>query len=422
MEFNKNMDIEKYINDKMKEDAQNGFRTKYEIRPASGESPFGDREIALVRCHIPRPMSAGFKTNVYEVLDGTSVIGAYTSKPSETAILEGTFYSDTPFSVKLPETVHTVGYGICRNTKLQSINLENVISIAEDAFRYTELPEANLASVHTIGDHAFKGCHSLKTVTIGSDDNTSSAPIDIGLGAFSLCNFLETVNLKTDIILGAGCFINNTSLKFIDWEHICELNNYQKRTSEGIPYIAHAFRGCPALEMVDLSYCKNINTSEQVDRNIRHAICIDCNSLHTIKFPKGTVLAPWNVSTGDCVWISVYGIVSFGENWIVDLKDKLPLSVMQTKIAFYGLNLEKIVREAKEYIKSVDALDDRNATLTEKEDCYVFEVEELPPEEPKRVQRWHKCEMIFMKNNGSESPKDIRTLVDDIHAETSLFD
>lgn len=226
------MDIEKYIADKMEEDSKNGFRTKYIVRSATGESPFGNKEIALAYCYILKSKSTEAEIRTYDVLDGTSII-LNISMHDEMSMLEETFYSDIPYAIKLPKTVHTVEYGICRNTKLQAINLENVINIADEAFYGTRLTEVNLANIRDIGNGAFYDCECLKTATIGSDNSIPSTIVNIEDNAFGYCEKLEIIDLKTLVRLGKDCFHSCKALKTIDWERVCELHNHGTSTKGG---------------------------------------------------------------------------------------------------------------------------------------------------------------------------------------------
>lgn len=415
MEFNKNMDIWQYIDDKMEKDNKDGFLTRYMVRSATGESPFGNQEIVLVHCSIPSQAPTESKTIVYEVLDGTSVIDAYALKSHKTEMPMAAFSSVTPFSVKLPETVHTIGQDACRHTKLQSINLKNVINIADEAFYHSEIPEANLDNVHAIGENAFSDCKYLKTITIGSANNTPLTPVDIKNGAFTSCEELETVKLKTDVILGRKCFFECKSLKSIDWEYVCGLRDYSE---DGPTEFTTIFTKCDMLEMVDLSCCKNINTLEQPSLDIvPTSLCFECKSLHTIKFPEGAVLLPWNISIATSASVNVYGVSSFIKRWNYMLAvEGYFLKYLPETTTFYGLDIEKVVEEAKELEEFAATSPTRSVTLTEKDDCYILTVSGKGQEELGT----HK--MIFMKNDGSESSKDTSISTDNVRAETNLFD
>ena len=182
------------------------------------------------------------------------------------------------------ETVKNLAFKCC--TALTSVNLSNVTTIEDQSFfGCKELESVDLSKVETIGDKAFNGCKKLKEIDLSNITT-------IGRSAFFGCSSLNTVILPKDNTKAADVKekilkqIGEKDIKFInDLEDAYSFDEETKiftvknenGFSGSIQYKAKiqkiimeesietvknsAFKGCEALESVDLSKVKTIGAS-----------------------------------------------------------------------------------------------------------------------------------------------------------------
>ena len=123
-----------------------------------------------------------------------------------TSIGEYAFYECFELSsLQLPAGVTSIGsntFNACYN--LKSINLENVVSIGQNAFIGCDALEEIVVGNATIGQNAFNDCDALQSITIG--DASASGSAIIGLSAFVSCPNLSQVNLVSVSSIGQYAF------------------------------------------------------------------------------------------------------------------------------------------------------------------------------------------------------------------------
>lgn len=374
MEFNKNMDIDKYIVAKMKEDHAIGIESLYEIRPATGNSIFGDKEIVLVSCEIN-------ETCEYEVLEGTSAIG---EKYKDTRVFKSTglaSYSrmEIPYSVKLPNTVHTIGY---------------------DAFKDTALENINLESVTFIGVSAFRECDKLKFLTIGSKTMQDSYCTLIERYAFENCRNLETVIFQSNVNIESGAFAYCRSLKNINLDRVWCFGE-------------QSFNRCEALEQIDLSGCKSDRIAFALNA------FAGCESLREIKWPKnftfayhayfgcfGGKLHVYNVESSHVIW-SEYDCPTFN-------RKEYPIP---EEITFHNSNVSQLLSDFTEHMHRTNGYNGCEIVkMTEEDDSYVFTARH---KDEYRDDEYIGTTIRIMKDDAYNTEA---TVVESASGETSLFD
>lgn len=167
----------------------------------------------------------GLKSGMYEIPDGTQIIGDYafgacvdllfvTIPDSVTVIGEHAFDGcNSIHEIIIPDSVQSIGdcaFGACK--ALTSIKLpDGITTIGESAFSFcqsltsVELP----ASVTSIGKNAFSNCEALTSITI-PEGITS-----IGGFAFSRCKALASITIPdsvTDIDRRAFAFCDSLTI------------------------------------------------------------------------------------------------------------------------------------------------------------------------------------------------------------------
>ena len=260
-------------------------------------------------------------------------------------------------SVKLPVNLTVLpasAFSGC--IKLQSINLDGVVSIGNSAFQdCVNLGSTlDLTKVTNIGNYAFQGCVALTSLKLGNATIGTSAfsgtsvstlefvglseipsgiapqfastlttvilPEEEGLfiasSAFSGCSKLQTINLENVSSIGASAFMNCTGLTSVDLSNVAALG-------------ASAFQGCgDALNHKGLSEivwsaalksipkaafygCANLETITNIDNvtTINDYAFYGCTSLaHEFSLPKGLT------KVGDCAFqgssVRVYSFYS----------------------------------------------------------------------------------------------------------------
>lgn len=155
---------------------------------------------------------------------------------------DNAFIGTSLIDVNIPNSVTTIGnYAFCRCTSLTSITIpDSVTTIGDYAFYLcTSLTSITIPdSVTTIGGYAFYDCISLKSVTIG--DNVTSIEHETFFGCTSLINVIIGNSVTA---LGTYAFGNCTSLTEI---------TIPERVASFWPVV---FLGCKSLKDI---YCKPI--------------------------------------------------------------------------------------------------------------------------------------------------------------------
>ena len=219
--------------------------------------------------------------------------------------------NNTVTSVVIPEGVETINkYAFYNCTKLTDVTLPSTCkNIGAYAFADSVLlTNVNFDNVKVVADYAFAGCKSLscegieggaKTAELYSVGNyafkdtrfsslTLTKLVRIGIGAFSGCSKLETVELGQSTRVGAKMF-ENTGLTSV--------------TVYGDSIADEAFKGCEALKSLvivnDLTYlgisafenCKALNsvTIQSSLEEIGAGAFMGCKKLTTLQLPDGAI-------------------------------------------------------------------------------------------------------------------------------------
>ena len=179
--------------------------------------------------------------------------------PDSVRLIEEEAFYDTPL-----KTITFKGDGLVeikKNafalTKLESLSLPSTVSqIGDGAFQNAKLKQLDLGKVQIIGNAAFAENHDLSEVAIPD----TLAYYGLGEGAFRGCTSLKKVTIAADIILSKEAFMdcNLTSADFGDRIHsynISCLSGNKNLTSVTISKAAtsigdEAFAGCESLSQV----------------------------------------------------------------------------------------------------------------------------------------------------------------------------
>lgn len=203
--------------------------------------------INLTACGDNNEGTAGLKYELQD--DGTYFVSGIDTKteniviPSSyngkqvTGVAEDAFITDrTLKQVTLPSSVYVIeGSAFYNCSALEKINLENVSVIEDASFRNTKLSTVNFNNLQKVGKNAFNGCSKLKTVEFPAGVS------EIGQSAFSGCSLLNTVNFKGTVnVVGVNAFSGCSLLRNINLEKI-------KYFNQG------CFQSCVSLENINLA-------------------------------------------------------------------------------------------------------------------------------------------------------------------------
>lgn len=211
--------------------------------------------INLTACGDNNEGTVGLKYELQD--DGTYFVSGIDTKteniviPSSyngkqvTGVAEDAFITDrTLKQVTLPSSVYVIeGSAFYNCSALEKINLENVSVIEDASFRNTKLSTVNFNNLQKVGKNAFNGCSKLKTVEFPAGVS------EIGQSAFSGCAMLNSVNFKGNVnVVGENAFSGCSLLKTINVEKI-------KYFNEG------CFQSCVSLESINLANAVEIETN-----------------------------------------------------------------------------------------------------------------------------------------------------------------
>lgn len=250
--------LEEYVADKMEVDKLNGVESNYRVVQDSQHSKGVRRVDNNFKASLTYLLN-GYKivlsslkfvsADTYEVLDGTKELVG--NKTYETDV-----EAQSLISIKLPETVDTIGFGFFAYCNyLQEINLENV-------------------KVFDRG--AFMNCKNLKTITLGSKASAVGAHVKLECEVFMDCSNLETVNLNGPVDVSFNCFALCSALKNIDFKYIHPYGGLGAGS---------AFSDCISIEEADLSHW----TERDIKADVSYFFS-GCTSLKTVKWSEKLVL------------------------------------------------------------------------------------------------------------------------------------
>lgn len=268
--------LEEYVADKMKADKLHGVESNYQLVQDSHYFKGIHKVADSFRTSLTYLLN-GYKivlsslkftsANTYEVLDGTKELVG--NKTYETDV-----EAQSIISIKLPETVDTIGFGFfayCNH--LQEINLENV-------------------KVFDRG--AFMNCKSLKTIILGSKASTAGAHVKLECEVFMDCSNLETVNLNGPVDVSFNCFALCSALKNIDFKYIHPYGGLGAGS---------AFSDCVSIEEADLSYW----TERDIKADVSYFFS-GCTSLKTVKWSEKLVFGDMTMFEGCTNLHDIYGL------------------------------------------------------------------------------------------------------------------
>ena len=113
-------------------------------------------------------------------------------------------------SLTLPSSVKTINTRAFRSSRIEDINLENVVKIGDDAFEYARLKHVELDSIDTIGSYAFMG-NNISGDVIFTDSATS-----IGWYSFSDNQGITKVVLGKNIHYMDHAFVNLNNIETVE--------------------------------------------------------------------------------------------------------------------------------------------------------------------------------------------------------------
>lgn len=213
-------------------------------------------------------------TDIYNLKDSSTVYNDYSQfdkpynlkfnlvKDNDDIILNSVDESFKEMKeITLPYYITKIGKGVFKNyAKLQSINLQNIKEIQEEAFSKTDLREVNLESVLTVRKLAFSECRNIRKA------NTPKLK-EIGYGAFNICEKLESIDLEKAEEVSDYAFSNCRALEWIDISNATTIGDHAfsgavsmkvARLNKASEIKNDAFSNCSSLEFINLSEVKKI--------------------------------------------------------------------------------------------------------------------------------------------------------------------
>lgn len=190
---------------------------------------------------------------------GGCSLKAITGLDGVTEIADIAFYEAPMESIKLPNTLETIGYSAFSGSSLTEIVIPN--------------------SVTSILDNCFDYCNYLQRVTL------SSSLTEIPLNALWHCVVLESINIPEGVVtIGDGAFQGCSSLTNVTLPNtVTTLGEY-------------AFEDCESLESIVIP-----SSMTSIDSNAFYG----CEALRTITVNKssGSISgAPWGAENADVIW------------------------------------------------------------------------------------------------------------------------
>lgn len=182
-------------------------------------------------------------------------------------------------------------------SSLRSIGNPKLTSIPDDAFyNCSSLEKIDLSMCTTVGSAAFYGCSKLQNVNISNCTY-------IGSSAFNGCSSITEVDLSACKNLGISAFSGCTKL-----ENVIGLEKFKSIPTSAFRWTAlksvklpvcttissNAFKGCSALQSVDLPVCVSISGGG----NYENGAFRNCTSLTDLKLPQCTTIG--NGAFSDC--------------------------------------------------------------------------------------------------------------------------
>ena len=291
-------------------------------------------------------------------------------------------------AVDLPNVTTIGNEAFCMCSYLKSINIPNCTSIGDSAFKECQfLISINISNITNIGADVFYGCRSLSQFITGENTTcsaiedgaalvkgtelvsypTASGNIDlpditnIRKGAFSRCEFLESINIPNCTSINGNAFEYCWSLVSI---------NIPKVTSIG----STAFSYCQSLMTVDVPDCTSIGgCAFQYCYNLMSINLPNCTSIGNRAFENCynlTALDLPNVTTiGNGSFFGCYYLESLNLPNLTSIDDCLSTSTSSSSSPFYGtgitsLDLPKVTSIGKNafYCCSLELLNIPNCT------------------------------------------------------------
>ena len=255
-----------------------------------------------------------------------------------TAIGEDAFRSDkTLEEIVLPSSVTTIeesAFNAC--SKLRKINLSNVTTIDDYAFKNSVVNNIDIMSVENLGKEAFSGCSRLTEVALSSKIAT------ITRQTFANCSFLKKVTLPSSVkTISEKAFYNCSMLNDIDLSNVNVVENNAFESCVSLTNVSldkvyavkdHAFASCSSL--------KTVTIGETCAQIYMHAFR-SCGALTSLSIADSqSTTDPWCYllasSNSDDVWISNESTESVG-NWVrADMADPAKCALMFQKGYNYG--------------------------------------------------------------------------------------
>lgn len=225
-------------------------------------------------------------------------------------------------SIALPARTSAIeDYAFYGDTSLSNISFNKanetskLTSIGSNAFFRTAFTKVTVPEgVRTIGDTAYGNCYSLVTVTL------PEGLISIGNSVFSGASMLDTVNIPASLqTMGTGVFTNCTSLKHVNFASGALIQT--------LP--ADTFRGCTALESIQLPASLTAITGKEEDSSSSYGLFQGLTSLTTVTFEEGS----------KCLEI---GLSAFEGSGLRSFTIPSSVTTIRNR-AFYGTALTEIV-------------------------------------------------------------------------------